>query len=290
EELLLIPVQARDSRASEEKPLLRSQVVCPFDAARACEMQVGAEPLAHRVYESLSAAWREVVLPPNIEHVHASVGPVDPRLDPADEAVSERDRQHIPAPSALGGWQEELPYVIEVEEAPEEVAVPNQWIERGKECDGWRRLRRRLQQLDVFLYDEALAAYALDLDGNELAVLDELLAHHVSSGVIRSLRVRFADAQTAEDVSTAGGAKQTVSSVAGQELVPELFFQRKLAREDVVRQQPFDEVVVPTVLIASREAEHTRDGVRLEHGAYGVGRHAEPVGRRAALGHEVECR
>ena len=56
--------------------------------------------------------------------------------------------------------------------------------------------------------------------------------------------------------------------------------QRDLAREHVGREQPLEEVVVATVALASREAEHAGDGGRLEHGADGVRRHAEPVGRR----------
>ena len=75
-----------------------------------------------------------------------------------------------------------------------------------------------------------------------------------------------------------------MGAVARQELVAELLPQRDVAREHVGRQQPFDEVVVAAVAVAPREAEHARDGVRLEHGAHGVRRHAEPVGRRPALG------
>src|SRR5437773_1261210 len=223
------------SRASEEEPFLRSEVGRPLEAARACEAQVRAECVAHRVHEPLGAARREAVLPPDIEHVHAGLGPVDPRLDPADEAVAEHDRQDVPAPTALGGWQEELPHVVEVEQAAEEAAVPNQGIEGGKERDGGRRLRRRLQQLDVLSEDEALAAHARDLDWNELAALDELLAQDVPPRVLRPLRVRLRGAETAEDVSTAADAEQTVGTVPRQELVPELLFQRELAREDVGR-------------------------------------------------------
>ena len=79
-------------------------------------------------------------------------------------------------------------------------------------------------------------------------------------------------------------------AVARQELVPELLSQRDLAREDVGREQPLEEVVVAAVALAPREAEHAGDGVRLEHGAHGVRRHSEPVGRRPALALEVERR
>src|SRR5207247_4195081 len=124
------------------------------------------------------------------------------------------------------------PHVVEVEQAPKEAAVPDQRIERWKERDGGRRLRRRFQQRDVLAKGEAFAAHALDLDGNELSALDELLAQRVPP---RVLRARLRGAETAEDVSTAANAEQTVGAVPRQELVPELFFQRQIAREQVVR-------------------------------------------------------
>ncbi len=64
----------------------------PLEAGRACEAQVGAERVAHRVDEALGAARREAVLPPEVEHLHAAAGAVDARLDPADEAVAEEHR------------------------------------------------------------------------------------------------------------------------------------------------------------------------------------------------------
>ena len=77
-------------------------------------------------------------------------------------------------------------------------------------------------------------------------------------------------------------------AVARQHLVPQLVVQRNLAGEHLLRQQPFDEVVVATVAVAAREAEHAGDGVRLEHGPHDVRLHAEPVDRLAALALEVE--
>ena len=78
-----------------------------------------------------------------------------------------------------------------------------------------------------------------------------------------------------------------MGAVPGQELVPELFSFRHLLREHFGRKQPFEEVVVPEVAVAAREADCARDGVRLEHGAHSVLRHPEPVFRRAALPLEV---
>ena len=101
---------------------------------------------------------------------------VDLWLDAADHAVTEDDREDVVAEVPLLGRVEEIPHVIELEQRREERAVPHQRIERREKRDGRRRLRRRWQQVDLVPQDEALPSYALDLDGNELAVLDELLA------------------------------------------------------------------------------------------------------------------
>ena len=123
-----------------------------------------------------------------------------------------------------------------------------------------------------------LPAHALDLDGHERAELDQLLAQLVA------LR-RVGDA--GERAAGAAGAEQAVGAVPGQQLVPELLPLRHLVRQHLGREQPFEEVVVAEVAFAPREADHARDGVRLEHGAHGVLRHPEPVLRRTALALEV---
>src|SRR6266550_7371119 len=92
---------------SQEEPLLSDEARRPREPFGVREAEVRAQRVTHRVDEPVNAAWREPVLPPHIEHLHASLGPVDPRLDPADEAVPENDRQHVPAPTALGRWLEE---------------------------------------------------------------------------------------------------------------------------------------------------------------------------------------
>jgi hypothetical protein len=78
-----------------------------------------------------------------------------------------------------------------------------------------------------------------------------------------------------------------VGAVPGQQLVPELLSLGHLVREHLGREQPLEEVVVPEVAVASREADHARDGVRLEHRADGVRRQPEPVLRRTGLALEV---
>src|SRR5919201_1820433 len=230
--LLLNP---SSSRPREEEPFLSSEMGRPLEATRACETQVSAERLAHPVHEPVSAAWREAILPPGVEHVYAGVCAVDPRFDPADEAVPENERQHVPAPTALGRWHEELPHVVEVEQASKEAAVPDQRIERGKECDGGGRLRWRFQQFDVLLDHEALAANTVDVDRNELAALDELVAQHRSARMLRPPRVRLRRTEPAKDVSAAADTKEAMRAVPREELVSELLRQRDRRCEQLVR-------------------------------------------------------
>src|SRR6266536_478113 len=70
-----LPVRFR-SRAGEEEPLLRCEVGCPLEPDGVPEAQVRAERVAHRVDEPVGAARREAVLPPDVEHLHAGVGPL----------------------------------------------------------------------------------------------------------------------------------------------------------------------------------------------------------------------
>src|ERR671919_1570500 len=193
-------------------------------------------------------------------------------------------------PSALGRRVEELPHVVELEQRAEQIAVPDQRIERREERDRRRWLRRRFEQSDLVAEDEALAAHALDLDGNEVAVLDELLAERGSARMPRPPRVGLRGAEAAEDVSSAADAEQGVRAVARVELVAQLFWQRDISPKQLRREQSLEEVVVPTVAVASREAEHAREGVRLEQRAHGVRRHPEPVGRTPALALEIARR
>ncbi len=93
------------------------------------------------------------------------------------------DRQHVPAPSSLRRRVEELPDVVELEQGSEQRPVPDERVERRQERDRRRRLRRILQQPDLVLQDEALPAHALDRHGDELAVLDQLLAQRRSAGI-----------------------------------------------------------------------------------------------------------
>ena len=87
-----------------------------------------------------------------------------------------------------------------------------------------------------------------------------------------ALGIWLGGADAAEDVAAAADAEEAVSAVPREELVAELLPQRDPAREHVGRKQPLEKVVVASVAVASREAEHACDGVRLEHGTHGVRR------------------
>jgi hypothetical protein len=106
--------------------------------------------------------------------------------------------------------------------------------------------------------------------------------------VLRSLRVRPRRAEAAEDVSAAADTEKTVRAVPRQELVPELFPQRDLVRQDLGRQQSLDQVVVAAVAVSSSQTEHSGRGVGLEHRAHDVRGSAEPVDQRPAPTFEVE--
>src|SRR5205085_11212368 len=140
----------------------------------------------------------------------------------------------------------------ELEQGREQAAVPDQRVERREERDRRRRLGRRREQLDLVAQDEALAAHALDLDGNQLALGDELLAERRPSRVPRPVGTRLRGAEAVEDVPAAADAEEPVRPEARAELVPQLVLQRDVALEHLARQQSLEEVVVAAVAVAPR--------------------------------------
>ena len=105
---------------------------------------------------------------------------------------------------------EEVPDVVEPEQGSEQGSVPDEGVERRQERDGGRRLRRRLEQPNLLLEHVALAANALDVDGDERTALDQLFAQRCATGVTRPVGGRFRRAEAAEDVTSAAGAEQAV--------------------------------------------------------------------------------
>src|SRR5882762_807623 len=91
----------------------------------------------------------ESVLPPQPGDAKRVRPPLDPRLDPPNETIAEQDRQDVVAPATLRGWNVDLPDVVEAVEAAQEVAVPDQWIERGQKRDPGRRPAGRRSGRDL---------------------------------------------------------------------------------------------------------------------------------------------
>ena len=203
----------------------------PLESVGACEAEVGAERVAHRVDEPVGAARREPVLPPEVDDLHPGLGPVDARLDPADEAIAEEDRQHVPTPAPLGRREEELPDVVEPEQRPEQAPVPHERIERRQECDGRRRLRGRSSCATSSREHEALPAHALDLDRNELAPFDQLLAQCLPTRVLRKAWIGLGRPDAAEHVvpplTPSGRGRGTATGACA-----ELLRERDVAREE----------------------------------------------------------
>src|SRR5262245_21859132 len=280
----------RDSRSrpSAEEPLLLVEVGRPREARRARKVQVGAERDAHGVDESVGATRCEAVFPPHVEHLDAAFVPVDARLDPADETRSEDDRQYVPTPTPLGRRVEQLPHVLEVEEAGEELAIPDQRVEGRGERDGrWRELRG-LEQSDLVSQDEPASSNTLDVDRNELACRDQLLAQRRSSGQIRPRLVGLRRAEAGEDIAPRARPQEPMRPVTGEHFLPELLLQRNVARKDPGRYEALEKVVVAPVAISPCEAEDASEGVRLQDSLDGIGRHAEPISGGAAFALEVE--
>src|SRR5918911_2709212 len=99
---------------------LGTEVRRPFQTPGTGESEVRREAIAHRIDEAVGPASVETVLPPDVQDAHDAVVALDPRLDPADEAVAEDDRQDVPPPPPLHRRQEELPDVLEAEHVGEE--------------------------------------------------------------------------------------------------------------------------------------------------------------------------
>jgi len=156
----------------------------------------------------------------------------------------------------------------------------------GEERDGRRRLRRRLEQLDVVTDDEALFAHAFDLDRHEFSQLDELLPQRVPAGV-RPVRLRRPE-MVEDALAATARAEEPVCAIARQHLGAQLLAQGEVVRKDLGGKEPLRHVVIPVIAVAPGGSELARSRVRLEHRTDGVRGRAEPVLRRTGLALEVE--
>ena len=146
----------------------------------------------------------EAVLPPRAGDPERPSAALDSRLDPANEAVAVQDRQDVVAPAPLRGRDVDLPHVVEVEEASEEVPVPAERVERREEGHARVAVGGRHPGLDLALRlleqralgsdDEPLSPQSFDGRRDQLAAVDELgsklppLARGPRSGLARRPR------------------------------------------------------------------------------------------------------
>src|SRR5205823_2103136 len=103
------------------------------DPLRAAERPVGSEGLCDAIDEPVDRQWLDPVLPPQADDPQDAGLAIELRFDAPDQLVAEQDREHVIAPPALPLGNIDLPDVVEIEQAPEEVAIPHQGIQRRQE-------------------------------------------------------------------------------------------------------------------------------------------------------------
>ena len=96
------------------------------------------ERVGEPIDEAILVERVEAVLPPDPQDPECLRLAIDPWLDSADKPVPEPDRQDVIAPSTLRGRDVDLPDVVEPEQQAQQLAVPDERIERREERDaGW---------------------------------------------------------------------------------------------------------------------------------------------------------
>ena len=145
----------------------------------------------------------EAVLPPQTSDAERIVLALDPRLDPADQPVAEEDGQDVVAPAALRGRDVDLPQVVEPIEAAQEVAIPDERIERGEERNPRRRPAGRRPSRDLALrlleerhllgQREPRTADPFDHDRDERPVGDQLSVERTPAAGLERQPVLHAD-------------------------------------------------------------------------------------------------
>src|SRR5262249_128425 len=151
--------------------------------------------------EAVGTPRREVVLPPETEHLDPLAVSVDARLEASDEAVAEEDREHVPAEAPFRWLVEEVPDVVESEQGRKQPSVPDETVEGREEGDGGRRLRRGREQRNLVRQHVAVPANSLNLDGNERTAFDQLYAQRRATRVTRPVGGRLRRAEEVEDVA-----------------------------------------------------------------------------------------
>ena len=251
---------------------------CPRqdDLRRAEKRGVRAQRGRELVDEAGLVQRLEAVLPPEAEHADRSRLALDPRLDPPDETVAPEQRQDVVAPAPLRLRDVDLPEIVEVPQAAQQVAVPDERVERGEERDPGDDGLGVGENCRFLGQDHPVALDTLDRDRQQQSVLDQLVAQPVA---LRR-RARRADPDL---LVPAAHPEQPVRAVPGQELVLQLLVLRAPLREQLGREQALREVVQAPVAVAAGDPEHARKRQRLEDRADLVRRAPVPVDRLAHL-------
>ncbi len=113
-----------------------------LDGLDVTEPAMRLECVHERIHEAILGQRVEAILPPDPEDTNGLGLAIDPWLDPADEPVPEPDRQHVIPPATLRSRDVDLPDVVEPEQRAQQLAVPDERIERGQERDArWPSIR-----------------------------------------------------------------------------------------------------------------------------------------------------
>src|SRR5215207_1387906 len=258
----------------DERPVARG--ARQQDLRRAEEQSMRAQRGRELLDEGRLVERLEGVLPPEAEHAERPGLALDPRLDPTDEAVAPEQRQDVVAPAPLRGRDVDLPEIVEVPQAAQQVAIPHERVEWSEERHS-RDDRPLVKEQRRFLrQDHAVTLDALDRNGQQQAVLDQLVAQPVPLG--RGRRGAEPDLLIA-----AAHPKQPVGAVPREELVLPLLLLRPPLGEEVGREEPLGEVVQAPVAVAAGNPEHARQRQRLEDRAHLVRRAPVPVDRLTHL-------
>src|SRR5688500_9065824 len=84
-------------------------------------------------FEGVADINSDALFHPHLRDDHGFL--LDARFEPSDEAVAMQRRADVPPPSPLRRGLVDLPDVLEIEDVPDQVAVPDQRIERPEDPD-----------------------------------------------------------------------------------------------------------------------------------------------------------
>ena len=205
---------------------------------RAC----ASSAVTQGINETIGRKRVEAVLPPQADDPEHARSSLDPRLDPADEAVTEQHRQDVVAPASLRSGDVDLPDVVEVEQRTAGGPDPRRTGRAGR---GTRRpaLPRPLglgpgccsaSRSQLVGEDEPLAPDALDVDRHRASPLPPARppAPAASRGV-GAVHGRVGSRRPVPQLGTPPAPEQPVRAIARQQLVTTLLSLRSAGRRGV---------------------------------------------------------